>query len=402
MIGAVLALMAAALVGGGPAAAQPGSELTVYLLTFDPGGRVWERYGHNAIWIRDTLRDTDSTYDYGRFDFKEANFALKFARGEMRYGMGAGTADDYIRAYTDAGRQVWVQELDLAPAARLRLRDFLERNLLDPYYAYDYYRDNCSTRIRDALDTALGGALRRYGEAPSGMTFREETRRLNQHKPLLYLGLMIGLGQPTDREMTRWEQMFVPMRLREALDSLRVAGPGGPLPVVRSERILYPSDRYPVPERPHDWTLEFLAAGLGLGGILAGLGVARAAAARVGFLLLGTLWALLTGVGGLVLTLLWAATGHEAAYRNENLLLLNILALTLAVVLPRGLRSGGAAGNAARRLAQLVAALAALGLVLKLLPWFDQANLDLIALILPVHAGLAYGVARRVSSLRSS
>src|SRR4029077_12271731 len=32
------------------ASGEPGSNLTVYLLTFGWGDVVWERFGHNAIW----------------------------------------------------------------------------------------------------------------------------------------------------------------------------------------------------------------------------------------------------------------------------------------------------------------------------------------------------------------
>jgi hypothetical protein len=46
----------------------------------------------------------------------------------------------------------------------------------------------------------------------------------------------------------------------------------------------------------------------------------------------------------------------------------------------------------------VAAALAALGLLLKLLPWFDQDNLELIALVLPIHLGLWAGLRSREPS----
>jgi hypothetical protein len=386
-----------------PLTAGPGSHLTVYLLTFGLGEAAWERFGHNAIRIRDTVAGTDIAYDWGRFDFTEANFAINFARGRMRYWMDSANAPAVVEAYARRGRRVWMQELEIAPAKRLELQAFVAWNLREEnkFYDYDYYLDNCSTRIRDALDRALDGAIKRWGVRPSGMSWREDTRRLNQHSVPLHTGLMLALGRSADREMTRWEQMFLPVRLREMMDSVRVVvGDGSLRPAVRSQVVLVEGGRFPEPARPADWTFGYLGAGGALGLVLAGLGrharTARSGsdAARGGFLALGTLWALLAGVVGLLLAWLWAFSTHTAAHRNENLLLFNVLALALAVVLPSAVRARAWAIQPARRLALALAALAALNLLLKLLPG-DQGNLELIAFALPAHAGLALGLSSR-------
>lgn len=384
---------------------EPGSELTVTLLTFETGGRLWERFGHNGIWLHDNATGSDHLYDYGRFDFNAPNFFLRFAQGQMWYSMGdTNDVGGVIEFYRSQGRKIWAQELDLTPAQRHELRTFLLWNIRpeNAGYAYDYYRDNCSTRIRDALDKVLGGAIRRYGVAASGITWREETRRVDEHNAVIYTGLMVGLGQFADNEMSRWEQMFLPGRLREHLDSIQVIGAGGAArPVVGEARVLYEGGRWPVPAQPSDWTLRYLIAGVALGGLLAWLPRAATAGAsvrRAAFLGLGTLWALLAGLFGVVLTWLWAFSTHVAAHRNENLFLFNLLALALAVALPSAVRGKGWAVKPARRLALVVAALAALGLVLKLLPAFRQSNLELVALALPIHAGLWLGLRNRAPS----
>lgn len=388
---------------------EPGSELTVTLLTFETGELVWERFGHNSLWIHNVVTGTDVLYDYGRFSFGQtradlARFVYHFARGRMWYSMGRTNDVRFvIDFYREAGRKIWSQELDLTPLQRRQLRDFLEWNIRpeNTGYAYDYYRDNCSTRIRDAIDRAVGGAIRAYAGGPSDMTWREETRRLDEHNVLLYTGLMMGLGQPVDRVMTRWEQMFLPIRLREHLDSVTVTGAEGIRhPVVKVERLLAEGGRWPVPARPSNWTLRYLLAGLFVGGLMAGLGRSQAAdPGRAGvsgrrwlFLALATLWALLAGIAGLLLTWLWALSTHMVAHDNENLFLFNLLALVLAMVLPSAVRGKAWALQPARRLSLLVVALAALGLLLKALPAFQQSNLDLIALALPGHLGLWVGL----------
>lgn len=401
-IGLALAasLQGQATVPNSTSPAEPGSELTVTLLTYEQGGQVYERYGHNAIWIHDAVTGADDHYDYGRFNFQEKGFLLQFIQGRMWYSMGhesnvAGMVDLYVKQ----GRRVWMQELTIPPAERLKLRDFLAWNMRpeNKNYAYDYYRDNCSTRIRDALDRALGGAIRRFGEHPSGLTWRDETRRLNQHNPVLYTMLLVVLGHPVDAEMSRWQQMFLPMRLREYLDSMSVAGPESGAPsVVRSERVISEGGSWPAPERASNRLPAYLVLGA-VGGVLMAL-VGRTR----GFLPVATLWTLLVGLLGGFMLWAWIWSYHVAGYRNENLFLFNLFALALAVVLPGGLRGRAWAVRPARWLATALVGCGGLGLLLKSLPWFRQHNLEVIALILPVHLGVWSGVRRRIPAIPSS
>jgi hypothetical protein len=69
---------ASALLGG----AEPGSQLDITLITFGLGEQVFERFGHNAIWVHDRILGTDAAYDWGRFDFAQPHF-LECARGEQ-------------------------------------------------------------------------------------------------------------------------------------------------------------------------------------------------------------------------------------------------------------------------------------------------------------------------------
>src|SRR5262249_41964180 len=160
---------------------------------------MWERFGHNALWIHNSVTGEDEHYDYGRFSFERPHFLLRFIQGRMWYSMGfESNVQGMVDAYTRQGRRIWAQELDLAPAQRAALQAFLRWNWQREHreYFYDYYRDNCSTRVRDAIDRVVGGALRSYGVGPSGMTWRDETRRLNENNPLLYSGMLLVLGQP--------------------------------------------------------------------------------------------------------------------------------------------------------------------------------------------------------------
>jgi hypothetical protein len=362
-------------------------------MTMGPGKRVWERFGHNAIWIHDPVRGTDQTYNYGLFDFRQQNFLLRFIQGRMWYWMQGFPAQSYVEQYRRDNRSVWVQELEIAPPARKALQEFLEWNERpeNRFYHYDYYRDNCSTRIRDALDRALGGAIRRHTQsAPTGRTYRFHTQRLTANDPPVYTGLLLALGHPVDRPISVWEEMFLPLAVRVHLRELTVTrSDGTQVPLVKSERTLFESSEPAPPDAPPFWLPFYLIGGLAIGTAALGLAARarRSRSARRGFLLLAWIWMLVTGVAGLVLAGLWGLTDHAAAYYNENLLQMNLLALPLLWLLGRR-----PTGKLTLGLTSAIAVISLAGLVLKLLPQFYQVNGSIIAFALPIHAGLAAGV----------
>ena len=226
-----------------PAQAQPatpesstGDSLRISVLTFAPGETYWQRFGHNAILVENTVTGANAVYNYGMFDFFQKNFFLNFARGYMVYRLDVDSLDRTLALYASEGRWVYQQVLALDAAQRLQLAVFLDHNARpeNADYRYDYFRDNCSTRVRDALDTALGGALSRpfggFGRAFScrGVLAHEAGRTLLGH-----LGRVLGLlhrgqalvGAPRVGDRT-WHQAHLPFQL--LLDQLRqAAGPAG-------------------------------------------------------------------------------------------------------------------------------------------------------------------------------
>nr|NIP80483.1 DUF4105 domain-containing protein [Gemmatimonadota bacterium]NIQ55542.1 DUF4105 domain-containing protein [Gemmatimonadota bacterium]NIU75754.1 DUF4105 domain-containing protein [Gammaproteobacteria bacterium]NIX45399.1 DUF4105 domain-containing protein [Gemmatimonadota bacterium]NIY09693.1 DUF4105 domain-containing protein [Gemmatimonadota bacterium] len=224
--------------GPAPAAAQeapPPDSLRVYLLTFGPGAAVWERFGHNALWIHDPGAGTDMAYHYGLFDMSESGFLTRFLQGRMAYSMGSADAMRLMEAYRRAGREATVQALNLTQPRIRELRAFLQWNLRpeNRVYRYDYFRDNCSTRVRDALDDALGGALRRALTArPTAITYRSEAVSLTAEDELLSTGMDLGLGPLADQPLTRWELSFIPMRLRDDVRRMTVEVDGRTAPLV--------------------------------------------------------------------------------------------------------------------------------------------------------------------------
>ncbi|HEY7029499.1 MAG TPA: DUF4105 domain-containing protein [Gemmatimonadales bacterium] len=378
----------------------PRTELSISVLTMGSGGEVWERFGHNAIVVEDHQQGTSVAYNYGMFSFRQENFLLRFIQGRMNYWMAGFDTDLDVARYRAAQRSVWRQELNLPPAQRVALRDFLVWNSRDEnkFYRYDYYRDNCSTRVRDALDKAVGGAIKAQTSAlPAGTTFRFHTQRLTTNDIPMYTAMQIATGRGADEPLSAWEEMFLPFKLREHLRTVRVPDDSGHMvPLVKSEETLYESNAFPVLDAPPRWIPNYLIVGLVLGVGLAVSGAlsARSGWARVGFGALSLTWTWVTGIVGTLLAGMWAFTDHVIARRNENVLQFSVLALAVAILLIPVLRGKSWPVRSARALALGMALLSVAGLVGKILPGWIQANGQLVALAVPVNLGLAIGLQR--------
>lgn len=378
---------------------EPGSELTISIMTMGVGKYVWERFGHNAIIVTDSIAGTSTAYNYGMFSFQQENFLLKFVQGKMMYWMEGYDAAYELPRYRRMKRSVWLQQLNLTPAQRLAMREHLEWNAREEnkFYRYDYYLDNCSTRVRDAIDKVLDGAFHRQSMVIGSGNYRFHTLRLNTNDKLLFTGLLIGEGHGADQLNNRWEEMFLPFKLRDYLREVRIRDSAGVLrPLVIREDTLYQSDAYPVPDQPPAWWPYYLAIGVTIGALLVLGGAARGPAAAA-WRTLATLWALINGIGGLVLASLWAFTDHTIAYWNENVLQLTVVALGLAILLPFASAKRPRIINAVRVLSLVVGGLSALGLVLKLLVVFNQYNMEVLALTVPANLGLMFGIRRRLA-----
>lgn len=383
---------------------EPGSELRIWLMTMGPGEAVWERFGHNAIRILDTDRGTDVSYNWGIFDFQQVDFIPRFLRGEMLYTMAPFPTGRMAASYGAANREVLLQELNLTSAERVELRDFVEWNALPENrdYFYDYFLDNCSTRVRDVLDRVVGGQLgKRFRNEPTGTSYRTHTRRLTQVDPLLYTGMDFLLGSPGDAPIAVWEEMFLPMTLRDAIRDFEIVDSAGVArPLVLSEQVLIPTTRDEEVAVPPRWSPWYLALGLLVGALLLGLGRGMGrgdtgnspppVVLRLGFGVFAFGWSLLTGVGGLLLVLV-LFTDHQFMYWNESILQFNPLSLAVAALLiPAAVR--GRASSTLVLLSWVVVALSLLGVMVALLPLTPQQNTIFILLALPVHLGLAVGI----------
>jgi hypothetical protein len=335
----LLALAAAARAQPAPSPAALTDGARASLLTMVPGREVYSLFGHSALRVRDDSLGLDRTYNYGTFSFDQPFFVVRFLRGDLDYLLDTAPFADEQARYAWLGRPIIEQPLDVPPATVRALFDFLETNALpeNRAYRYDFFWDNCSTRLVGALDTALAAS----GQPPLSLpdeaapeTFRELLAPYLAGTPLVDLGLNLALGAPGDRPATPRERTFLPLALADQFDRATVGG----RPLVSSRDTLFwvAGAEGPAPAPPWPALVLWALAALGLA---ATVWQVRRPDARLldGFdaALFGVV-----GLAGVLFALLWFGTSHDVMGPNWNLLWAWPTHLALAVALRRGTLGG--------------------------------------------------------------
>jgi len=307
----------------------PGENLEASLITYGPGSSSWERFGHDAIRLHDRVSGESADFNFGVFDFEDSAFLWKFARGQMQYLIDVEPSAYAQQRYIDAGRSVLEQHLALSPAQAVSLRSSLLWNLRpeNTSYNYDYLTNNCATRVRDTLSSAVGGALQSaFVARPAQMTYRQQIDRLMSANVLMMLAMDFGLGPAADRPLNEWQESFLPMILARELRSVRIPdGLGGVRPLVQSERQIAPNRLVPPRAVPPDLGTPLGIAGLALAAVML---ISRARRPALHNSLVAT-YLVFAGLAGTVLLALWTLTAHHAAWENANLLVFNPLAFVI-------------------------------------------------------------------------
>jgi hypothetical protein len=290
----------------------------VSLLTADPGTELYSSFGHSAIRLREIGPDgRDLVFNFGTFDFDTPNFYGKFATGKLNYMLSVVPYDRFIIEYDYYKRGLREQVLDL----NQEQKDFLLQHLDAQYaperrfYKYDFFYNNCATKIRDAFDIAMGEQLVWSDSVAGEKTFRNLIDEFVLPLPWADFGIDLALGAVIDRPATELEKQFLPTYMEQAFANATILENGVSRPLVKQSRVLL---EYPKEEAQQSllnptvifWFLVVLFAALTLYGF------------KKGKLMKGLDVALFGSVGilGLVVAFLWFFTDHSATAWNWNIL----------------------------------------------------------------------------------
>ncbi|RYE20388.1 MAG: DUF4105 domain-containing protein, partial [Sphingobacteriales bacterium] len=294
--------------------AQDSSRVRISLLTCTPGDELYSLFGHSALRVIDSNAVTDHVYNYGTFNFDDKNFYMKFVRGKLLYYMSIVSFEEFKWDYQSTNRGMTEQLLNLSGAEKEQLKHFLIENLKEEnkYYQYDFFFDNCTTRLRDLIVKYKQPAPVLPAVRPTDMRFRQAIHEYldRGHQPWSKLGIDILLGAKTDRVMTAAEQQFLPDNFMMALDSSRN------VQVVAASQNLYPLEKQQ--NDPGIFTPLLFFAALLLLFILLHFSIGR----KWPLLMAGLdgMLFFLTGLLGCILIFMWVATDHSMTKNNYNLL----------------------------------------------------------------------------------
>ena len=296
------------------------------VLTFGPGNSLNDAFGHNAFRIKDETKGIDIVYGYGQYDFDAPFFVLKFARGKLNYLISRHFYSDIFNYYSRENRTIKEQVLNLSTAQKQQLFNYLENNYKpeNRKYLYDFFYDNCATKIRDVLSTVTNNSITfEKPESFEPKTFRTLIYEHVNKNSWGSFGIDIALGSVVDREASAKEFMFLPKYIHAFFEVSRI---NGNKDLVKSSKVLY--------ERKTDNSSSgFIFSPLVILGLLSVvilfITYKDFKAQKRSKWLDVTLFSL-TGIIGVLLLLLWFGTDHTATWQNYNLLWacpLNILAI---------------------------------------------------------------------------
>jgi|TARA_B110000114_G_scaffold41406_1_gene43592 hypothetical protein len=289
------------------------------ILTMGPGDDLNDSFGHSAFRVKDTIQNIDVVYNYGVYDFNTPNFYLKFAQGKLLYNLDRNNFTPFYNYYSKQNRWIKEQVLNLNPSEKQNLFNFLQNNLKpeNRTYKYDFFFDNCATKIRDVMAIVLKDKISyQDGFQSNFYTFRELIQKNVDWNTWGSFGMDIAIGAVVDRKATYWEYQFLPEYVFKATDKAKLNRGQEDISLVKKTINLFINS-------PEENKSNFFTSPLFIMGLLA-------------FIILGITYKdfknkirsrwldisiySITGIIGVLLLLLWFATDHYTTHNNYNLL----------------------------------------------------------------------------------
>jgi hypothetical protein len=311
-------LLAILLLTGLFAHAQPDTLSTsaeISVITMGPSQeQLYTAFGHSAVRVYDPAQGIDFAFNWGVFDFDQPNFYLNFARGRNLYMLGVYPYSLFRDHYISRNSYVHEQKLNLTQSQKQRLFDYLIWNSRDENksYPYDYFYDNCATRVRDVMTKVFGDSVNfDISYIGTDYSIRDLTDIYLKHQPWGDLGIDICLGLPMDKKAAPLEYMFLPDYIEFSFDHATINGS----PLVKKRVKVYESREEEIQGSLFHPLQVFIFFAL----IAIAISVLDFKRKKLSTWFDAILFGV-TGAVGLLLLVLWFATDHKAAATNFNLL----------------------------------------------------------------------------------
>jgi len=289
----------------------------ISMLTIGPGNSLSDAFGHSGIRVIDRVNNYDIVFNYGVYDYNAPNFYGNFVKGRPIYSLGRNRFENFYRSYVNSSRQIIEQKLNLSEYKKRVLVNKLITNSKEENkdYKYNYFENNCSTKIGDIFNVLLEEEIRNEGINLDNINSNSYRKLVYQHVvPNSWgaLGIDICLGSVIDKNITDQDELFLPYNLKLYFDKLGNSNiRNGDLvetSILFGEYIEYEETSFsPL------YVLLILSLIIIIITFLDYLKITRNVALDIIILLI-------TGLIGLLLVYLWFFSNHIASAWNYNLL----------------------------------------------------------------------------------
>ncbi len=289
----------------------------VSILTIGPGNSLSDAFGHSGIRVIDRVNDYDIVFNYGVYDFNAPNFYGNFVKGRPIYSLGLNNYENFYKNYVNQSRQIIEQKLDLS---EYKKRVFVNRLITNSkeankFYEYNYFENNCSTKIADIFNEILEEDIKNEG-------LHKVNVGPNSYRKLVYeninpnswgaLGIDICLGAIIDKNINSQDELFLPYNLKSYFDDLGNSN-------IRNGNLVTTSVLFGEYSKYTETLISPIYLLLILSLIIISITYIDYLR-RTRSVLLDSIVLLITGIIGLLLIYLWFFSNHTASAWNYNLL----------------------------------------------------------------------------------
>ncbi len=292
----------------------PSAEISV--LTIGSGSSLNDAFGHSAYRVKDN--SFDIVFNYGVYDFSTPNFYTKFAQGKLNYKINANNYVAFKNHYIKQNRTINEQILNLSQKDKQSVFNYLSKNYEpeNQFYLYDFFFDNCATKIKDVLVDALDNNIVFNEPVPfENKTFRTLIQDELNWNSWGSFGIDIALGSVIDKQANAVDHMFLPENIHTFFEAATFKNSTETKLVKKNEIIFNKTE-----SNQSDYFLTSPIFILGLISLIIIYFTYIDYKNDKRTKWLDTILFVVTGIIGIVILLLWLATDHEATAQNYNLL----------------------------------------------------------------------------------
>ena len=191
----------------------------ISILSIGEGPSLVDAFGHTAIRVKDAQLKNDIVFNFGVYDFNSPNFYSNFVKGRPEYKLAIQNYSNLIQNYIRQKRYIVEHQLNLDQNSTKIIIDLLVEKLNDPYYIYDYFRDNCTTRAANIVIDKTNNKFKDDKlKSEAILTYRDLIHRKINENSWAALGIDLCLGAIIDKKINTRETFFLPENLMNYLD----------------------------------------------------------------------------------------------------------------------------------------------------------------------------------------